>query len=257
MGDKTAIAWTSKTFNLAFGCTKISPGCKACYAENLTKRYYGQGAWGPQGTRKTFGEKHWTEPLNWNRKAEREGTQYRVFSSSMADNFEDHPVIIGELKKLWPLIKATPRLTWQLLTKRADRIALSLPADWGSGYSNVWLGVSIENNDYVHRAEVLKKIPAVVHFISYEPALGPVPDLNLDGIEWVIVGGESGPEFREMDHAWAREVRDRCVEKGIAFFFKQSSALYTERGTALREADGTSRMIREYPDDHAKPQSLF
>ena len=131
--------------------------------------------------------------MTWNREAEANGIRQRVFCSSMCDVFEDHPTIDAEREKLWPLIRATPSLDWQLLTKRADRMADRLPADWGGGYPNVWIGVSIENNDYVDRADRIRDIPAVVRFISYEPALGPLDQLNLSGIDWVIYGGESGP----------------------------------------------------------------
>ncbi len=256
MGTKTLIAWCDHTFNIAWGCTKISPGCKNCYADTLATRY-GHSAWGVKGTRRTFGQKHWEKPLDWevgshlyNPGVRGPGWNHLVFCSSMCDNFEDHPMIAGELKKLWSLIQATPHLDWQILTKRADRIADNLPSDWSiRNYPNVWLGVSVESNDYLWRIETLKKIPAVVHFISYEPALGPLPDLDTCGLEWVIVGGESGKEWKkhEMDHAWARAVRDKCLKTGTAFFFKQSSAALTERGTSLIHEDGTRWWWRQFP----------
>lgn len=130
MADKTIIAWTHRTFNLAWGCTKVSPGCKNCYADTLSGRY-GHSVWGPKNPRRTFGPKHWAEPLKWNAEAQAAGTRLRVFSSSMCDYMEDHPTITQERAKLWPLIRATPHLDWQLLTKRSDRIAANLPADWG------------------------------------------------------------------------------------------------------------------------------
>jgi protein gp37 len=160
----------------------------------------------------------------------------------MCDVFEDHPQITAEREKLWELIRRSPWLDWQLLTKRPERITACLPADWNLGYPNVWLGTSIENNEYVIRADILRRIPATVRFISYEPALGPLHDLNLDGIDWVIVGGESGAKYRLMDHAWARSLKVRCEAAGVAFFFKQSSNYYTERGIEL---DG--QIVRNYP----------
>lgn len=241
MASKTIIAWTDHTFNIAWGCVKVSPGCKNCYADKLSSRY-GQSVWGPNNPRRTFGQKHWDEPLKWNLEAKRAGIRRRVFSSSMCDWCEDHPTIINEAKRLWPLIRATPWLDWQLLTKRADRIADSLPTDWLDGYPNAWLGVSIENNDYTWRADHLRIIPATVRFISYEPALGPLDQLDLTGIDWVIYGGESGPKFRPHDSQWARDMRDRCQASGTAFFFKQSSAYRTEMGIEL---DG--EIIRQYP----------
>lgn len=244
MADKTLIAWTDHTFNPAWGCLKVSPGCKHCYADGLADRY-GFKVWGPPETttRRTFGEKHWAEPVKWNRDAEREGRIHRVFCASMCDVFEDHPTVIGEMAKLWPLIRATPWLHWQLLTKRPERIAASLPADWGDGYPNVWLGTSIENADYAWRADHLRAIPAVVRFVSYEPALGPLADvLDLTGIDWIIYGGESGNSYRDHDIQWPRDMRDKCKAAGAAFFYKQSPARFTERGTTL---DGET--VREYP----------
>lgn len=133
MSDTTIIAWTEKTFNVAWGCTKISPGCQRCYADTLSQRYETRTRlWGPDSTRRTFGAKHWAEPLRWNAAAEREGTPHRVFSSSMCDIFEDHPVVIGELPKLMLLMMRTPWLDWQLLTKRPERMAAWF-RDWYSG----------------------------------------------------------------------------------------------------------------------------
>lgn len=262
MGKETLIAWTDHTFNVAWGCTKISPGCKNCYADSLATRY-GHSVWGKDGERRTLSAAHWAQPLKWdtastsgNPGVRGDGWNHLVFSSSMCDNFEDHPVITAERAKLWPLIKATPHLDWQLLTKRADRIADNLPDDWSiANYPNVWLGVSIENDDYVWRAELLKQIPAAVHFISYEPALGPLPSLDTRGLEWVIVGGESGKEWRkhEMDHAWARDVRDKCIESRTAFFFKQSSAALTERGTSLIHEDGSRWFWKQFPNQLDAP----
>jgi protein gp37 len=156
--------------------------------------------------------------------------------------FEDHPVASDTRPRLWQLIRQTPWLDWQVLTKRADRIAENLPAGWGAGWPNVWLGVSIENNDYVWRADCLRAIPATVRFISYEPALGPLDRLDLTGIDWLIFGGETGPGFRTADLSWARDMEARCKAAGVAFFFKQQSHLFTERLTLL---DG--REVKEYP----------
>lgn len=241
MAVTTAISWTDHTFNIAWGCVKVSPGCKNCYADLLSRRY-GNDVWGPNKPRRVFGDKHWKEPVKWNRVAETEGTRKRVFCSSMCDVFEDHRTIDAEREKLWPLIRMTPWLDWQLLTKRAERIAANLPADWGQGYRNVWLGVSIENNDYVERADYLRRIPATVRFISYEPALGPLDALDLTGIDWLIYGGESGPRFRKHELNWPRQMRNKCREQGVAFFYKQSSSLHPGRETSL---DGET--IQMYP----------
>lgn len=244
MAADSNIAWTHHTFNPVWGCLKVSPGCANCYADTLASRY-GHDVWGPVATtpRRTFGDKHWREPVKWNADAERSSERQRVFCGSMCDVFEDHPTTTAERAKLWPLIRATPWLDWLLLTKRPERIAANLPADWGDGWPNVWLGTSIESQDYASRADYLCAIPAVVRFVSYEPALGPL-DLraNLSRIDWVIYGGESGSGYRPHDLAWPRAMRDACAVAGVAFFYKQSADRYTERGTTL---DGET--VKQYP----------
>jgi len=248
MSESTIIAWTDHTFNIAWGCTKVSPGCTHCYAEAFTHRL-GLDVWG-QSARKTFSANHWRDPERWHRAALREGRRHKVFSSSMCDIFEDHPTIAAERAKLWPLIAATPALDWQLLTKRPERIADCLPDTWGpDGWPNVWLGTSIETDAYRARAETLRAIPAVVRFISYEPALGPLETTDLRGIDWVICGGESGGNYRPMDLAWPRALRRRCKAAGVAFFFKQSAAPRTEMGITL---DG--KLVREYPRPRQAPR---
>lgn len=243
MAENTAIEWTDATFNIAWGCMKVSPGCTHCYADTLSRRY-GHDVWGPAATtaRRTFGEKHWGEPLRWNRAAEQAGVRRRVFCSSMCDVFEDHPTIDAERAKLWPLIRATPSLDWQLLTKRPERILARLPGDWGEGYPNVWLGTSVESQEYAdERIPHLLAVPARVRFLSCEPLLGRITfrwaswDPNsgkrverwhldgLAGIHWVIVGGESGPQARLMDVGWADKLRLECADAGVAFFMKQDS----------------------------------
>lgn len=253
MSAKTIIAWTDHTFNIAWGCQKVSPGCAHCYAEGLADRY-GHDVWGPGKPRRTFGDRHWSEPLRWDREAGRAGVRRRVFCSSMCDNFEEHPTVAAELARLWPLVRRTPNLEWQLLTKRAERVADCLPSDWGPhGYPNVWLGVSIEDARYAGRADFLRAVPAAVRFVSYEPALGPLAGaLDLTGIGWVIYGGESGPRYRPEDKQWARDMRDACRARGVAFFHKQSAAAVTERGIEL---DG--EVVREYPAPARRPLTLF
>jgi protein gp37 len=241
MSQTTIIGWTDHTFNIIWGCTKVSPGCKNCYADTLADRY-GWDVWGPNKARRTFGDKHWGEPLKWNSRAETERQRRRVFCGSMCDVFEDHPTVREQIEKLWPMIRRTPWLDWQLLTKRPERIAENLPRDWEGGYPNVWLGASIENNEYANRADFLRAIPATVRFVSYEPALGPLDELDLTGLDWIIYGGESGPVYRQHDLAWPRQMRQRCSAAGIAFFYKQSSAPRTEMGTTL---DGET--VRQYP----------
>lgn len=187
--ENTSISWTDNTFNVVLGCTKISEGCKFCYALLVAKRM-GLDVWGPEKPRKVLSKDYWERPYKWNRRAKSSGRRERVFCSSMADVFEDHPTVDQERERLWPVIKATPFLDLLILTKRPDRIQANLPADWGEGYPNVWLGVSIENENWVSRADHLRIIPAVVRFVSYEPALGLLDRLNLKGLDWLIYGGE-------------------------------------------------------------------
>jgi len=242
MSDKTIIAWTDHTFNAWWGCEKVSDGCRNCYADTLSRRYGHTNLWGPNSQRRTFGDKHWSGPIGWNREATAEGRRHRVFCGSMMDWAEDHATAAEIRPRLWELIRETPMLDWQLLTKRPERIRECLPEDWGNGYANVWLGTSVESMKVAHRIAHLRVIPAAVRFISYEPALGPLDDADITGIDWVIYGGESGPGYRQHDIAWPRSMRAKCEAHGVAFFFKQSSAPRTEMGITL---DGET--VRNYP----------
>ena len=248
MAKQSRISWTDATFNPWMGCSKASPGCAHCYAETLiTNRMGRPGLWGPKARRQVTSEANWKKPVAWNAQAEREGKRIKAFCGSLCDWAEDHPTPEATRPRLWELVRNTPFLDWLLLTKRAERIAACLPDDWENGYPNVWLGVSIESNDYRWRADHLRQVPAVVRFISYEPALGPLDQLDLKGIDWVIYGGESGPKFRGHNLDWPRQMRDLCRAVGVAFFYKQSSAIRTEMGTTL---DGET--IRESPTPRSK-----
>ena len=242
MAEETLIAWTDHTFNPWMGCVKVSEGCRHCYAETLTTKRMGLRLWGP-GTDRQVTKTPWENALTWNRAAAKAKARRRVFCASLCDVFEDHPVADATRPRVWDLIRNCEWLDWQLLTKRPHRIVDCLPKDWGpAGYPNVWLGTSIEDMRVAERADHLRGIPAVVRFISYEPALGSLDDLDLAGIDWVIVGGESGSGFRQMNVDWARSMRRKCAAAGVAFFFKQSAAIRTEMGIEL---DG--QIVREYP----------
>ncbi len=253
MGETTKIEWTDHTFNSWWGCTKVSPGCEHCYAESLDKRIGGDH-WGPGKARRIFGEKHWNEPRRWNAAAKKEGRRHRVFCSSMADVF-DAEAPAGELDKLWALIRETPHLDWQLLTKRPERILESLPFDWGAGWRNVWLGCTVEDQRRAdERIPHLLRVPARVRFLSCEPLLESVDLTNYlrcaecrdprdpedrfpviepeeyfrcgrgevcPGIHWVIVGGESGGGSRPFDLRWARSLIDQCSRAKTSVFVKQ------------------------------------
>lgn len=246
MAEKSNIAWTHATFNPWMGCMKVSPGCKNCYAETLTKNRMGLSVWGPPETtarQRTRGE-YWRQPLKWDSEAYQAQERRRVFCGSLCDVFENHELADHVRPDLWELIQSTHHLDWLLLTKRPENIPSRLPHNWP--LSNVWLGTSIEDRDRCWRRDLLVQIPAVVHFISAEPLLEDISeDLNLHDIEWLIAGGESGPGYRPMDHDWARNLQKVCKHAGTAFFFKQSSAPRTEMGIEL---DGEIR--RAYP----KPQ---
>jgi protein gp37 len=219
MGFNSSIEWTTHTFNPWWGCTKVSDGCRNCYAEALSNRY-GHSVWGAGKPRRLMSDAHWQAPLGWDADAKRTGRRARVFCASMADVFEEQAPP-GQLVRLWDLIRLTPSLDWQLLTKRPHRITESLPPDWGSGYSNVWLGTSVEDQRVINRVRELSAVPAVVRFLSVEPLLGPIRRLPLKGIDWIIVGGESGPNARPIEAEWVLDIRRQCRTAGVPFFFKQ------------------------------------
>ncbi len=251
MGTTTAIAWTDKTFNPWWGCQRVSPGCEHCYAETFAKRT-GNDVWGKEAERRFFGDKHWNEPVRWNRQAEVHDRRFRVFCASMADVFEDRRDLDAERERLWGLIAETPSLDWQLLTKRPQNVARMVPWGYDAWPVNVWLGTTVEDQKRAEeRVPILAGIAAEVRFLSCEPLLGPV-DLfaagalvyrhgnegyrDLDGywvegweggwenaVEWVIVGGESGAKHRPLNLDHARSLRDQCETAGVPLFFKQDS----------------------------------
>jgi len=252
MGDSTIISWTDHTANFWMGCQRVSEGCRHCYAERLTHDRMGLHLWGPPSSapRQIVRSVH-AHLAKWDREVQRgvpgvAGVgRHLVFVGSLMDWAEDAPGLDAVRAEMWQAIRRYPTLHFQLLTKRAHRIAELLPSDWWDwteGYPNVWLGVSVEDMRVADRVDALRRLPAVVRFVSYEPALGPLDALPLAGLDWVIVGGESGPGYRPMDLAWARRMRDRCRSEGVAFFFKQSSGYRTELGTTL---DG--RLERQFP----------
>ncbi len=212
MGDRSAIEWTDATWNPVTGCTKVSPGCKHCYAERLALRLQAMG--NPRyrnGFRITLHPDQLTRPLTWSEPR-------RIFVNSMSDLFHE-AVPEDFITSVFDVMGRADWHVFQVLTKRADRLAALAPRLPWPG--NVWQGVSVESARYVTRVRHLQTVPAAVRFLSVEPLLGPIPDLPLDGIGWVIVGGESGPGHRPVDPTWVREIRDGCVAAGVPFFFKQ------------------------------------
>ena len=215
MGDFTNISWTLRTQNFWTGCKKVSPGCKHCYMFRDMERY-GRD---PNKVTKT---KTWNNPKRWQLPLVGTDKKEMVFTCSWSDFFIRDA---DEWRKdAWKVIKDTPNLLYQILTKRPENIQSRLPDDWGEGYPNVALGVSVETKHYLWRVNYLRSIAAKWRFISAEPLLGSIKDINLDGMCWVIVGGESGGNFRPMKVEWAREVRDLCLARNISFFYKQGAA---------------------------------
>jgi len=245
MGRETGISWTDATFNPWWGCTKVSPGCDHCYAEAFDKRV-GGAHWGKGEPRRVFGEKHWNEPMKWNRDAA--GKTHRVFCASMADVMDDEAPS-GERERLWALIDATPNLTWQLLTKRPQRYARYLPPS-GFKHRNAWLGTTAENQQYydVRWPELSKaaKMFGLTSFISYEPAIGGLTILShTEKPDWLIFGGESGHGRRPMETIWAENVKTECDAVGTAFFMKQMSAVTPD---AAKKMIPAHLLIHQFPN---------
>jgi protein gp37 len=236
MADSSAIEWTDATWNPWMGCEKVSPGCAHCYMYR-EQRQYGSD---PSVVRRS--KTKFNDPLRWS-------DARLVFTCSWSDWF--HPGADPWRDEAWQVIRATPHLTYQILTKRPELIPSRLPADWGDGYKNVWLGVSVENSRFTWRADELRKVPAVVRFISAEPLLGSLFEsagkrrpLELEAIDWLIVGGESGPGSRKLELEWALELMRACDERGVAFFMKQLGTLL---GRDLRAGDRKGGDIASFP----------
>ncbi len=226
MAQRSTIEWTEATWNPVRGCTKISPGCKHCYAERFAERWRGIPDHPyEQGFDLRLVPELLEQPLKW-----REPRV--IFVNSMSDLFQkDVPVAF--IKKVFKVMRKAEQHTFQILTKRADRLAEV--ADELVWPENVWQGVSVENQKYADRVDYLRRVPAAVRFLSVEPLLGPV-DLDLTDIHWVIAGGESGPGARPMKPEWVRSLRDSCREQGVPFFFKQWGGVRKHR--TGRELDG-------------------
>lgn len=221
MGDRSRIEWTEATWNPVTGCDRISAGCDNCYALALSRRLKAMGAekYQQDGDPRTSGPgfgvsmhaSALSQPLGWR-------SPRVVFVNSMSDLFHAR-VDVGFIRDVLDVMRATPQHTYQVLTKRAIRARrLSDQLEWPD---NMWLGVSIENINVMHRVDELRRIPTAVRFLSCEPLLGDLEGLDLSGIDWVIAGGESGPNYRPVELSWVRSIRDRCLEAQVPFFFKQ------------------------------------
>lgn len=236
------IEWTEATWNPVTGCTKVSQGCKYCYAERLAKRLQRMGA--PRyahGFQLTLHEDLIDLPRKWKR-------PLMIFVNSMSDLFHER-VPEDFIQRVFRTMNECHWHIFQVLTKRSARLRELAPKlEWTE---NIWAGVSVENERVMHRIEDLRTVPARVRFLSCEPLLGPLPNLPLEGIHWVIVGGESGPKARPMEADWVRDIREQCRRAGVAFFFKQWGGV--RKDLTGRELDG--RTYDEMPQNFVYSQN--
>jgi protein gp37 len=242
MATNSAIEWTESTWNPVTGCTKISPGCLHCYAERMAKRLHAMGQPNYANGFKVATHEHAVDlPLNWRKPR-------TVFVNSMSDLFH-RSIPTGFIARVFGVMLRANWHQFQLLTKRSERLLeLEARLPWPS---HVWMGVSVENQDYVFRIDHLRKTHAATKFLSIEPLLGPLSRLDLTGIDWVIVGGESGPGARPMKHEWAAEILEQCQAAKVPFFFKQWGGVQKKR--AGRELNG--RTWDEMPTPQIPPLS--
>lgn len=226
MAVGSAIEWTESTWNQVTGCTKLSPGCQNCYAERMAKRLQAMGQPNyKNGFGLTFHKSSLELPLHWKK-------SQTVFVNSMSDLFH-HDVPFDFIEKTFEVMKNAHWHCFQILTKRSDRLQeLAAQLIWTN---NIWMGVSVESEDYYFRIDHLRQTEAKVKFLSLEPLLGPLPQLVLKGIDWVIVGGESGPGARPLQLNWVTEIRDQCLEAKVPFFFKQWGGTRKKKAGRLLE----------------------
>lgn len=212
MATQSAIEWTESTWNPVSGCTKISLGCRNCYAERMANRLKAMGQKRyKNGFKLTLHPEALNEPYHWKKPR-------IVFVNSMSDLFHEE-IPVEFIQDVFTVMNENRQHTFQILTKRSERLCeLASLFNWSE---NIWIGVTIENNDYVSRADDLRLVDAFVKFLSLEPLLGPLPDLALEGIDWAIVGGESGPGARLMDEQWVLDIKNKCEKYNVPFFFKQ------------------------------------
>ena len=249
MGAVTKIEWCDHTFNPWWGCTQVSPLCDRCYAMALDVRWFKRVHWGPRAPRRYFGDAHWREPLKWNRLAQAQHQRKRVFCASMANVF-DHQVDQALRDRLWSLIGRTPNLDWLILTKRIGNAPKMLPADWGGGYSNVWLLASVDRVALERDAPKLLAIPAVVHGVSIEPQLAPVCLGSFARVlQWVIVGGESGAGARPFHLEWAHSLIEECRASETAIFVQKVGSKPFQHGRSLRFNAYAGGDVTEWPPD--------
>lgn len=249
MGKDTSISWATHTFNCWHGCRPVSPECAHCYARTLAARFSPSLPW--DGTKyRLFDKTHWHEPVRWNAKAAKDGKRARVFCGSMCDVFDGNFLLDEMRASLWKLISVTPSLDWLLLTKRPENIERMLPFVQLGGhlverFSNAWLGTTVGCRASLPRVDVLRALPATVHFLSCEPLLEDLGKINLRGISWAIAGCESGPGARPMDYVWAENILKQCQKAGVPFFFKQA---HDRNGKLDHEPTMWGATWRQFPE---------
>ncbi len=224
MGGHSAIEWTDATWNPVTGCTKVSQGCKHCYAQRMAKRLQAMGvARYTNGFRVTLHPDLLDLPRRWK-------NSRMIFVNSMSDLF--HPKVPDAfVERVFAVMADTPRHTFQVLTKRPERaIAMAPQLPWPP---NVWLGTSVENDHVIARVDLLREVPATVRFLSCEPLIGPLSRLDVTGMHWVIVGGESGPDHRPIKKQWVQDIRELCLLEDVPFFFKQWGGATPKSGGRL------------------------
>lgn len=233
MADNSAIEWTEATWNPVTGCHQVSPGCAHCYAKTFAERWRGvPGHPYEHGFDLQMWPHRLEQPLKWTRPR-------MIFVNSMSDLFHEG-IPTDYIEQVFDVMGRAEHHTFQILTKRHERLAeLASTLAW---HPNVWIGVSIENRRFVHRADYLREVDAAVRFISAEPLLGPLETLDLTGIDWLIAGGESGPKHRPVKIEWLRDLRDRCAEHGVAYFFKQWGGHRPKSGGRLLDGQAWSEM---------------
>lgn len=223
MARNTKIEWADNSWNAWWTCKKVSPGCTNCYAESLSDR---TGYPWSNGFR-FFGGNHWRQLYSWNRYASKGDKQVTVFANSMSDLFQDHPDLVEPRQQFWKAVLDCQWLTFLLLTKRPENVERMIPEEWlAEGFpANVWLGVSIESQEYIHRLASISHL-TVCRFVSAEPLLGPLVLHNLYwAVDWMIIGGESGPSARKTEQEWISALIDECEHVSIPVFVKQLGSL--------------------------------
>lgn len=235
---KTEIEWTHSTWNPVTGCNKISPGCQHCYAERMAKRLQAMGNRNyANGFEVALQPQMLEKPLQWKK-------PQRIFVNSMSDLFHND-VPLDYIKRVFEVMNKAHWHQFQVLTKRSGRLAeLQHHFTWTP---NIWQGVSVENGDYTYRIDHLRGTGARIRFLSVEPLLGPIPDMNLNGIDWIIVGGESGPGARSLDPAWVKDIQRQCQNAGVAFFFKQWGGVNKKRTGRLLDGRTWDELPADLP----------